>query len=532
MTNKNVKRLVALLPWRDGTQDSAPAVHDVAPTPRAQDDDGSSLILALIFLVVIGTIVGAMASWTANALSDTLVFNQTRTDQAALSSATNVAIQNIRYTPLIGNASGPQTLNANPPSVCFGSSSTSTVTTQGIAVDVWCSTVWNPTSANTRVVTVSACLSSIDGGNPSQCVPNPGLQTVVTFDDYSAQSPTVSLAQCQSPPAGTCGSGMTISSSLLGVTPPSVASLSPTSGPATGTGTMTITGTGFEANSTSVSFVGTTASQNLNLSGTNVNVTSSTSLTVTIPPATTVTTYDVVVTTPNGTSPIPTSGAPVYTYNPVVPTVSGLTSTATNAAGYPTGSAAGGSTVTISGSGFLSSVFGDSTTVEFIDTANSNNVYTAPSSTIVLNTTGTPGTQLTVATPAISSTDLDYYVVVVTAPGGPSGTTGPIFEYQPLLPLVASAVTTSGGSTQGGPGTSLTITGVGFVAGTGNTTIQLVPTSGSGTTLNLTNITVTGSTSLTGTLPSGGKANSTYYVEATTASGSSGSSGAPQFTYT
>jgi hypothetical protein len=123
-------------------------------------------------------------------------------------------------------------------------------------------------------------------------------------------------------------------------------------------------------------------------------------------------------------------------------------------------------------------------------------------------------------------------VVVVTAPGGASGTTGPQFQYQPLLPLVASAVTTSGGSTQGGSGTSLTITGVGFVAGSGNTTIQLVPTSGGGSTLSLTNISVSGSTSLTGNLPSGGTVNGTYYVEATTASGSSGSSGAPQFTYT
>jgi hypothetical protein len=287
MTDKIMKRLVALLPWQDGTEGSALAVNDVARTPRGQDDAGSSLILALIFLVVIGTVVGAMASWTANALSDTLSFNQASNVQSALHAGTNVAIKSIGYTPLYGSGSNPQTLNANPPYFCFGSSSPSQVTTQGIAVDVWCSTVWNPTSAATRVVTVSACLNSIDQGNAATCAQSPGLQTVVTFDDYSAQNPNVSLAQC----SATCGSGMTISSSLMGVSPPTVTSLSSTSGPTTGTGTLTVSGTGFVSGSTSVNFVGTTASQNLNLAvaAKSVTVISPTSLSVTIPAATTVT---------------------------------------------------------------------------------------------------------------------------------------------------------------------------------------------------------------------------------------------------
>jgi hypothetical protein len=145
--------------------------------------------------------------------------------------------------------------------------------------------------------------------------------------------------------------------------------------------------------------------------------------------------------------------------------------------------------------------------------------------------TVTAGTQLTASTPAIPTTDMTYYVVVVTLPGGNSGTSGaPIFTYSPLLPLLASAVT-SGGATQGPAGTTITITGVGFVSG--STTVQMVPVSGFGvSTLTLTGVTVTGSTTMTATIPSGGKANTAYYVVATTPSGTSGTNSAPQFTFT
>jgi len=98
----------------------------------------------------------------------------------------------------------------------------------------------------------------------------------------------------------------------------------------------------------------------------------------------------------------------------------------------------------------------------------------------------------------------------------------------------------------------LTITGIGFVSG--QTTVQLVPTSGGGgggggggcqpwqfpcgggggggaTTLNATNVNVQSSTQLTATVPSGGVSGSAYYVQVTTtAGGASGTSGAPTFT--
>ncbi len=73
----------------------------------------------------------------------------------------------------------------------------------------------------------------------------------------------------------------------------------------------------------------------------------------------------------------------------------------------------------------------------------------------------------------------------------------------------------------------LTVTGIGFA--TGQTTVQLVPTSGPGGNLNATNVTVQSSTQLTATVPSGGSGK-TYYIQVTTTTGgSSGTNGAPTF---
>src|SRR5580700_5395949 len=89
---------------------------------HGQDEAGAVLILALLFLVVIGLLVGGLASWTANSLGDTLTFSQARSAQYALSSATQVAMQSIRYTPLLGAG---ETVNASPPTFCWGTAASS-----------------------------------------------------------------------------------------------------------------------------------------------------------------------------------------------------------------------------------------------------------------------------------------------------------------------------------------------------------------------------------------------------------------------
>jgi hypothetical protein len=510
------------------------------PVQRGGDEAGAVLILALLFLVVVGLLVGGLTSWTANDLGNTLTFQQARSSQYALSSATQVAIQSIRYTPLL--ASG-QTVNASPPSYCWGTAAGSDptyggseLTTQGDPVNVYCSTVWNPTSATTRIVTVSACLQlalqdvvpapTTPAGFAAACAATPGLQTIVTFDDYSSANPVISQGQCVS----TCGNGMTINSSISHTNAPTVTGLSSTNGPAVpvatgGQNILTVSGTGFVSGATTVSFVGTSASLNLILAGTGVSVASPTSLSVTIPAATTVVPYYVIVTTANGSSP--PGPASTYTYNPVLPTVSGIATSS----GGSSGSSSGGTSLVITGTGFLSNLSGDSTVVDFIDTANASNVLQAcaqPGSTATPNCTSyltvNSSTQITATTPADPYTDLTFYVTVTTAPGGSSGSTGPVFTYQPFDPVVASVSPNTGSGPQ-----SVTITGIGFV--TGATTVTLVPTTGTGT-LTATAVSVTNSTNLTATVPAGGHNNTVYNVEVTTPGGNSGTGGpANQYTY-
>ncbi len=171
---------------------------------RAGDEAGAVLILALAFLLTVGAIVGALAGWITNNLNNSTHFASTRSLQYSASNATELAIQGIRYDPSLAT-----TQNANPPAPCWGTGSSSDVSVpEGTTSDdmsVWCSTKWTPSSASTRVVTISTCLSS---ETAATCSANPYLEAVVVFDDYppgiSAPNPNACVVYC--------GTGMTVSS--------------------------------------------------------------------------------------------------------------------------------------------------------------------------------------------------------------------------------------------------------------------------------------------------------------------------------
>jgi hypothetical protein len=506
----------------------------LSPESPVRDETGAVLILALVFLLAIGLIAGGLASWVSADLKNSLNFQNDRNVQYALSSTTQVAIQNIRYAPLFG-----VTLNATPPSYCWCTGPSSQLTYGNNQVAVWCSTVWNPSSSSTRVVTISACMTNV-ASTAAACAATPGLQTVVTFDDYSSSNPTVNPGFCLTPPSGTCGSGMTMNSSSSNTVNPTVTALSSTQGPLTGTGVLTVTGTGFVSNATAtnttVSFVSTNASSNVVLQGTGVNVTSPTSLTVAIPPATVLGGYYVIVSTPNGSSPaVNPSNAftSQYTYQNVVPTVSSIATAGTEGTSCPSGSvcgsAAGGTALTISGTGFLTDPK-SATTVNFVDTANPAVVLVVSSPFLTVNSYVNGVQTITVTTPGIAQ-DSTYYVTVTTAPGGTSAQ-GPIFTFQPFTPVVASVSPTTNGPRV------VTITGIGFVSGA--TTVQLIPTSGNGATLTATAVSVSSSTTLTATIPTGGTTGRVYFVEVTTTTGGAScptqqnggcGSAVPQYTY-
>ena len=189
---------------------------------------------------------------------------------------------------------------------------------------------------------------------------------------------------------------------------PAVTGVSPASGPAAGGTTVTITGSGFTG-ATKVAF-GT-------LAATSFTVVSGTQVTA-VSPAQAASTYDITVTTPSGTSPVVTADAYTYQAAPALPAVTGVSPAS--------GPAAGGTTVTITGSGFTGA-----TKVAF-------GTLAATSFTVV------SGTQVTAVSPAQAASTYD---ITVTTPSGTSPVvTADAYTYQaaPALPAVTAVAPASG----------------------------------------------------------------------------------------
>ena len=253
--------------------------------------------------------------------------------------------------------------------------------------------------------------------------------------------------------------------------PPTVTSISPTSGPAAGGTPVTITGNNFTG-ATAVRFGGTPA--------TLFTVDSGTSITATSPAG--IGTVDVTVTNADGTSA--TSSADQFSYA-AQPTVTSISPTS--------GPAAGGTLVTITGNNFTGA-----TAVRFGGTAATSFAVNSATSIAATSPVG------------IGTAD-----VTVTNAGGTSATgSADQFRYA-AAPIVTSISPTSGPAAGRTP---VTITGNNF---TGATAVRF-----GGTVA--TSFTVNNATSIAATSPAG---IGTVDVTVTNADGTSATSSADQFSY-
>lgn len=233
----------------------------------------------------------------------------------------------------------------------------------------------------------------------------------------------------------------------------SITSISPIAGTINGGTSVTITGNGFQTGAT-VTFGG--------MQATNVMVVNSTSITANTPPHA-AGAVNVVVTASGQSSP-PLSGGFTYSANPA-PTISTVVPNS--------GSTAGGTSVTINGSGFLTGA-----TVTFGGTS-------------ATNVTVQSGSAISATAPAHTSGATDVVVKnpdnqVVTLSGG--------FTYTNPPPTITSVSPTSG--SQNG-GTSVTISGTGFVNGA---TVTFGGTAATVGTITATTIAVTTPTHIAGTV--------------------------------
>ena len=219
-------------------------------------------------------------------------------------------------------------------------------------------------------------------------------------------------------PAGTSAKS---SADVYAFGAPSVSKVAPDAGPTAGGNTVTVSGSGFVSGST-VKFGSVTvaASSVSFVSGTEFKV---------VAPAESAGTVAVTVTTPAGTSAA--SSADVYAFG--APSVSKVAPDA--------GPTAGGNTVTVSGSGFVSG-----STVKFGSTVAASSVSFVS------------GTELKAVVPAESAGTV---AVTVTTPAGTSATSS-ADVYAFGAPSV-SKVAPDAGSTAGG--NTVTVSGSGFVPG-------------------------------------------------------------------
>ncbi len=492
----------------------------------SRDESGSVLVLALVYLVAVSLIVAALTTWAENDLNNTAKFNTARSLQYAATSVTDLAIQNIRYTPLLTTS---QTLNASPPSYCWGTGWISEMTTPtsggvpGYTVASWCSSTWNPASASTRVVTISTCVTALPTtatqaqatAAATVCAANPYLQAVVTFDDYPPGVNAPTTSECNA----YCGSAQQINSWVWGATVPTVTNITPGFGPYTTAGNtiVQVVGTGFTTGAT-VNFVsesgGTPVSSNV-VYTVSPSVITSTSLTVKSPGVTSGTNYFVTVTTPSGgTSAFNASGG-LFVYAPAVPCVgevlpNGSCSSGVSGVTPTSGVTTGGTAMTITGTGFFNGA-----SVNFVPQSGGS---TVTASSVTVNSS----TSITLTSPVLPESITTYWITVTTSGGTSTQSSNQVFLASPTTPTVTGP---SGNSGPIGGGTGFTVTGTGFVVG--STSVTFTPVGG-GPTYTATGISVQGSTTVGINTPSVPTAGS-YYFNVTTPGGTSASG--PTFTY-
>lgn len=300
---------------------------------------------------------------------------------------------------------------------------------------------------------------------------------VNSSSSITATAPAVGFAQVVdvtvTTPSGTsstAGSANDYTYTLL----PNITFLSPNTGSSAGGNTVIITGTGF-LGVTSVTFGGVSASFTVN---------SSTQITATAP-AGAAGTVDVRATNSSGTSPNTAADDYTYTGGPTITSISPVT-----------GPVTGGTTVTITGTGFTGA-----TAVKFGTT-------NATTFTVLSSTT------ITAVSPAHTAGTVD--VSVTTPAGTTANTAADDFTYG-TVPSISSISPTSG-PTSGG--TVVTITGANLL---GVTNVRF------GTT-EATTFTVNSSTSITVISPA--HAAGTVDVSVTSAAGTSPNTTADNFTYT
>jgi hypothetical protein len=431
-----------------GTPPSNPTVTAISPNSGSTTGGASVTITGTGFLAGASVSIGGSPATNVNVSSSTSI---TAITPAHATGTVNVVVTNSdgRSGTL---TNGYTYTSSNPAPTVTAISPNSGTTTGATAVTI---------SGTGFLAGASVSI----GGSPATNV------NVTSSTSITATTPAHSAGTVNVVVTNTDGRSGTLTSGYTYTSPPAptVTQISPNSGTTNGGTTVTITGTGFLAGA-SVGIGGSAA--------TNINVSSSTSITATTP-AHAAGRVNVVVTNTDGRSGTLTNGY-TYTSPPPAPTVTQISPNS--------GTTNGGTTVTITGTGFFAGA--------------SVSIGGSPATNVNLSSS----TSITASTPAHAAGTVN---VVVTNSDGQSGTLTNGYTYASPNPApTVTAILPNSGATGGG--TSVTITGTGFLAGA---TVSLGGAPA-------TNVIVLNSTSISATTPA--HAVGTVNVVVTNTDGQSG----------
>ena len=142
------------------------------------------LILALMFTMVVGILIGSLALGSANDIRNIANFKDARGSVNAAEGATQAQMNAMRYTYATTCPGTPYSLD-------------------GVSIVVTCASTVNPASSASRVINFTA---HSQGQSSSDLI-----AAQVTYDDFSS---TFNKNDClaSTPSPTTCGSGMTVNS--------------------------------------------------------------------------------------------------------------------------------------------------------------------------------------------------------------------------------------------------------------------------------------------------------------------------------
>jgi hypothetical protein len=444
------------------TAASAPSISALSPSSGSAAGGDTIVITGSHFLGTSAVSFGGTAAWDFEIISDSSIV------ATAPAKPSGTGTVDVRVTTTAGTSS---IVTADQYTYNWVTAAAPTVT--GLDVNTG-------TTAGGTLVTLSgtnfAAASAVKFGTT-----NATSFTVLSDTQIQATSPAGSAGTINitvTTPGGTSSTGSANQFTYVAASVPTVTLLSATSGSTAGGTSVSLTGT---------NFTGATAVNFGSFAATSFTVNSATSITATSPaePAGII---NVTVTTSAGTST--TGSGNQFTYNAAsAPTVSSLSPTS--------GSSAGGTSVTITGTNFTGA-----TAVLFGD-------YYA---TFTVNSS----TSITATAPAQPAGTVDVIVQSYSGQSAPSSSTR--FSYSAATDPAVSSLSPTSGSTAGG--TSVVITGTNF---TGATDVWFGA-------VEVPSFTVNSSTQITATSPS--QAVGTIDVTVETPSGVSVTSSSDHFTYT